>query len=121
MHLNRPLIGVLATVWLMSAQAMSACTDDTPSLEEFRKLHGTEVRGPISVATLERENTSVIQATGQKLPFGFANAQWNALKAMMKPEDEIYFISRSQNKFYLDGHALVSNGCIVYFLRGAIS
>jgi len=119
MRLRNSIIEVL--FWLLSLQALAACPKDNPSFEEFQRQQGTTVQGPFSVATLERENTIANPETGNKVPFGLANYQWKELKAAMKPGDKIYFISRSQDKFHIDGHALVSGGCIVYFLKGAIS
>jgi hypothetical protein len=110
-----------ALCWLLSIQALAACPKDNPSFEGAQRQKDTTVQGPFSVAALERENTIANPETGQKVPFGLQNEQWKELKAAMKPGDKIYFISRSQGRFYIDGHVLVSEGCVTYFLKGSIS
>jgi hypothetical protein len=54
---------------------------------------------------------------GMEKPFGFLNAQWEALKAAMLPEDELYAFHSSPESWQARagrrGFALVRNGKVV--------
>jgi hypothetical protein len=54
---------------------------------------------------------------GMEKPFGFLNAQWEALKAAMQPGDELYAFRSSPESWIAragrDGFALVRDGKVV--------
>ena len=98
-----------------------ACTDKQPSIKPLFKNPEYKFKGPISVSELEKSNMIEISETHKTVPFGYANEDWLKFKSNIRSGDKIYFMSHSVKHFYIDGHALVRNGCIVDFLKGAIS
>jgi hypothetical protein len=104
-----------------STAASAVCTSEQPAFSELLNRPGYTVRGPLSVEQVEKEEMFRIPETGQSVPFGYAHEHWVALKAAVRPGDAIYFVSRTQDRFYKDGHVLVRGGCVIRFILGSIS
>ncbi len=62
-----------------------------------------------------------IRETGELLPFGYANKYWNAFKSNYQSADEIYRATHRDNRFFIEEHILVRNGCVIDSLLGEIS
>ena len=106
----------------LNVQSLSAaCSKEQPAFAELIASKYNSVSSPLNVAEIEKENMIEIRETKEVLAFGYANKQWLQFKAAIEPGDKVYFMAHTKNKFYLDGHILVRKGCVVQFLKGAIS
>lgn len=94
---------------------------DRASLEDVRESNKETVSGPFSVAELERDRMIEIRHTGEVLPFGYSNQEWEKLKSLMEAGDEIFYVEHQDGMYRHSGHLLVREGCVVYFLLGFIT
>jgi len=119
----RSLLVLLA--WLAFALPVSHGTEHCePGQSSFTVAKGREgftVQGPLQVAKLERDNMRLDKQSGRVVPFGYGNAEWEEFKATITFGDEIFRFTRQEKRFYMDGHILVRNGCIIRLLVGRIS
>jgi hypothetical protein len=120
--MRTPAIAFLLTLaTLVSAASHAACSSDQPALAEIAASKNHTLSAPLSIAELESANMFKIRETGEVLPFGYGHKQWLEFKVAVAPDDKIYFMTRQSGTFYMDGHILVRNGCVMRFLKGGIS
>ena len=79
----------------------------------------------LQVEALVQTGPGVSGVPGAK-PYGPENSEWQALKAKQLQSDYFVQFWRSKalverTKFYMDGLYLVRNGCVVGWLKGAVS
>jgi hypothetical protein len=112
----------LCAIFAAASQiSFAECSAEQPALKTFAKAKGNSLKGPLSVAELERTHMIQLRESGKLLPFGYANEKWLEFKAATQPGDRIYFYIHRENRFYSDGHFLVRKGCIIRHLLGSIS
>ncbi len=116
----RSFIFLIMFAWPVLAHAGEPC-DPHDVVAEVAVQKGNFLRGPLNIEELEKEHSVVIRETGEALPFGYQNKAWLAMKAAMQPGDQIYFLSHSDGRFYVDYHILVRDGCIIRRLQGMIT
>ena len=79
----------------------------------------------VQVEALNQTGPEFAGLPGQ-LPYGPTNSEWQELKAKQRKGDYFVQFWRSQHlvertKFYMDGLYLVRGGCVVGWLKGAVS
>jgi len=83
------------------------------------------VRGPLSVAAVERKGLQEIRSCHHcpQVPFGYANRYWNRFKREVRPGDAlIFFHSERKGEFgLLEGYAIIRNGKVWKSMVGKIS
>ena len=75
-----------------------------------------KMTGPLNVDAIERDNMVEVRGAAESLPFGYRNAHWLAFKALMAPDDKVFFIERRYGQDR-DGFILVRHECVVRFWR----
>ena len=83
------------------------------------------VRGPLSVAAIEREGLQEVRNCHHcpQVPFGYANRYWNHFKRELRAGDAlIFFHSERKGEFgLLEGYAIIRNGKVWKSMAGKIS
>ncbi len=105
---------------LISSITLADCGNST-SVQEIIESKMDTLVGSFSVSELQRDRMITIRETGEVLPFGYISEEWEELKSLMQDGDEIYFVEHRDGYYMHNGHLLVRAGCVVFFLRGAIS
>jgi hypothetical protein len=115
-------IAILFIASLVSVSSSLACEFDQVTLPEIGGDGGGLTKGPYTIEEIEKGNLVTIRESGVELPFGAVNSQWEELKALKRPNDEIYWVlytERSEGNegtnFY-ESYALVRDGCVIYTL-----
>jgi hypothetical protein len=116
----RPFIFLIMFAWPTLAYAGEPCGPDE-AISQVAAAKGNRLSSPLSVEEVEKANMVVIRETGQAVPFGYVNDAWLKMKAAMQAGDQIYFLSHSDGRFYVEYHILVRDGCIIRRLRGRIT
>ena len=89
---------------------------------------GVEVSKPLNATQVEALTQTGPEFAGLpgQLPYGPENPEWQELKAKQRTGD--YFVQFwrgrqlvQRTKFYMDGLYLVRRGCVVGWLKGAVS
>jgi hypothetical protein len=107
----------------------------TSIIEEFIGLgRSVEVRGPLSMAEVEREALVDIlcgiaeyhdMRSIPRLPFGYINGAWEELKGEVGPGDFIYFFTSDQESWQalygIEGYALIRDGEVIGVIVTAMS
>jgi len=111
---------LLIILFLVTESAFSC---DSPDHEWERILNNNKytIKGPFTIAVLEKNNMVKIRETNEVLPFGYMNDEWNKLKAMFKSGDKFYFVRYEDNEFFMELYTLVRDKCVIGVLRGRIS
>jgi len=111
----------LTILFLLPLAANAECNKDNPSFEKVRNNPKYTIKGPFKVNELESSKLIEIRETKEMKPFGYQNAYWEKMKALHQKGDEIYFTRFRDGRFFQEGHVLVRDKCIIFFLAGAIS
>ena len=117
--MNRALLIILGVMICGKAVGGSECREENLSFESVLKTQS--VTGPFDIVELEKEQMIVIRETGERKAFGYSNEEWEEIKSNLIEGDKIYFISLQDGHFYQDGHIVVREGCVIYFLLGIIT
>ena len=116
---------VLAGGLAFASPSGSACPNDMrlPYIES----KGVEISRPLTVDQVEAlaQTGPGFSLPGMK-PYGPENADWQALKAKRRTGDHfVQFWRRDalveRTKFYMDGLYLVRRGCVIGWVKGAVS
>jgi hypothetical protein len=120
------IFAIAFIAFLASVSSSLACEFDQLTLPEIRGDGSGLTKGPYTIEEVERSNLVTIRESGVELPFGAVNSQWEELKALKRPNDEIYWVfytERSEanegTNFY-ESYALVRDGCVIYTLMTEI-
>jgi len=120
---NKIIYKVILIVFLYptGVGAEQQCLDEFPAFHQLRNSENDTIEGPFPVDEIERTHMFENRATGEIKPFGYSNDEWEQLKAQMREGDEIYFTTHSESGFYQEGHILVRDDCVIFFLLGEIT
>ncbi len=110
---------IMLLLLLLFACGAQSC-DENMLFEQYKSSEAIGISGPFTINQLEKSNMIPLGETGETVPFGYINSEWQEFKAAYKTGDKIFFIKRIGAGYYMDGHFLVRNGCIIELLRGAI-
>ena len=119
MCLQKAAISTLVAL-LISGNLLADCGGEA-SISEIHKSEKETLSGPFSVAELERDRMIEIRETGETLPFGYSNSEWEQLKSLMQPGDQIFHVLHQDGRYSHSGHLLIREGCVVFFLLGSIT
>ncbi len=110
---------LLFAVWI-SNSVYGDC-GESASLDEIRNSGKHTVTGPLAVFQLEEQHMVEIRETGEFVPFGYVNNEWERLKLMMQEGDTIYHVEYREGRFRTTEHVLLHKGCIVFWIRESIT
>ncbi len=115
---------VLGLGFSLAISAYGACP--TESQLTYVRSKGVEISRPLTVAQVEALTQTGPDGMKDIKPYRSTDPEWQKLKADYRKGD--YFVQFWQGrelvehtKFYMDGLYLVRHGCIVGWLKGAIS
>jgi hypothetical protein len=99
-----------------------ACEPNQGTLSLVRANKNNHVKGPYLVENLEKSNLVALPESGLQIPFGKLNDQWEELKSLRRPGDEVFMIRYSERDVsnegtnYRETYDLVRDGCLTFTL-----
>lgn len=119
--LKRAVVGLGCT---LAISAYGACTAE--SQLTYIRSKGVEISLPLTVAQVEALTQTGPNGMKNIKPYRPTDTEWQKLKAEYRKGD--YFVQfwrgrelAARTKFYMDGLYLVRQGCVVGWLKGAVS
>ena len=94
---------LILTTLIISTNALSC---------RLLNLSDSAISGPYTIAQSEKMEMITIREDNIKVPFGYANKQWNRIKSKFKDGDEFY----RSDSITGESWVLVRNGCIVDYV-----
>ena len=115
----KPISTFVLVACLLLFSAAEACESSQQSFFEVRGDGEGLVEGPFSVEVLEKKHVSKGPNSEKMVPFGGLNQEWEQLKALKLPTDEIYWVlytergDRDRGTNFYENYVLVREGCVI--------